>query len=102
MTRAINAENWDPGAYVMLNGQVLDRTASNFGIFYYYLQKNNNNEFELTTNRISRLLSTLPDGQEVSNGSNPESGYTAKVRCVKDNPAAKHSSSSDFNEGGEG
>ncbi len=102
MTRAINAENWDTGAYVMLNGQVLDRTASNFGIFYYYLEKNNNNQFVLTTNRISRHLSTLPDGQEVSDGSNPQSGFTAKVRCVKDNPAAKHSSSSDFNEGGEG
>lgn len=99
MTRAISVDNWDEGAYVMLNGQVLNRSASNFGEFYYYLGKDN--QGQLTDNRISRMLSTIPTGQEVSNGRGPD-GYTAKVRCVKDNPAAKHSSSSDFNEGGEG
>ena len=99
MTRAISVDNWDEGAYVMLNGQVLNRSASNFGEFYYYLGKDN--QGQLTDNRISRMLSTIPTGQSVSNGRGPD-GYTAKVRCVKDNPAAKHSSSSDFNEGGEG
>lgn len=99
MTRAISVANWDNGAYVMLNGQVLNREARNFGEFYYYLTKNN--QGQLTDNRISRMLSDIPNGQEVSNGTGPD-GNTAKVRCVKDNPAAKHSSSSDFNEGGEG
>lgn len=99
MTRAISVANWDSGAYVMLNGQVLNRSARNFGEFYYYLTKNN--QGQLTDNRISRMLSDIPNGQEVSNGTGPD-GNTAKVRCVKDNPAAKHSSSSDFNEGGEG
>lgn len=98
MTRAISVDNWDEGAYVMLNGQVLNRSASNFGEFYYYLGKDN--QGQLTDNRISRMLSTIPTGEEVSDGRGPD-GYTAKVRCVKDNPAAKHSSSSDFNEGGE-
>ena len=87
MTRAITGLS---GIYTMLNGQVLTgRTANNFGEFYYYT----------SGTRISRTLSTIPEGEEVSNGNGESS---AVVRCVKDNPAAKHSSSSDFNEGGEG
>ena len=79
---------WD-GTYVILNGQYLsDRTGSNFGAFFYYSGQS----------RIGRELTTLN-----ANGlANTTPGSAQNVRCVKDNPNAKHSSSSDFNEGGEG
>lgn len=95
MTRAIT--NWPSGAYGMLNGQyIYGRTSYNFGEFYYYT----------AGTRISRRTSTTtntnsPVSEQVSNGRGPDSS-TGRVRCVKDNPAAKHSSSSDFNDGGEG
>ena len=79
---------WD-GTYVILNGQYLSgRTGSNFGAFFYYSGES----------RIGRELTTLN-----ANGlANTSPGSAQNVRCVKDNPNAKHSSSSDFNEGGEG
>lgn len=95
MTRAIT--NWPSGAYGMLNGQyIYGRTSYNFGEFYYYT----------AGTRISRRTSTTtntnsPVSEQVSGGRGPDSS-TGRVRCVKDNPNAKHSSSSDFNEGGEG
>ena len=95
MTRAITS--WPSGAYGMLNGQyIYGRTSYNFGEFYYYT----------TGKRLSRRTSTTtntnsPVNEQVSGGVGPDSS-TGRVRCVKDNPNAKHSSSSDFNEGGEG
>ncbi|MBP3565028.1 MAG: DUF4906 domain-containing protein [Alistipes sp.] len=95
MTRAITS--WPSGAYGMLNGQyIYGRTSYNFGEFYYYT----------AGTRISRRTSTTtntnsPVSEQVSGGRGPDSS-TGRVRCVKDNPNAKHSSSSDFNEGGEG
>ena len=94
MTRAITS--WPSGAYGMLNGQyIYGRTSYNFGEFYYYT----------AGTRISRRTSTTtntnsPVSEQVSGGVGPDSS-TGRVRCVKDNPNAKHSSSSDFNEGGE-
>lgn len=94
MTRAIT--NWPSGAYGMLNGQyIYGRTSYNFGEFYYYT----------ADKRISRRTSTTtntnsPVSEQVSGGRGPDLS-TGRVRCVKDNPNAKHSSSSDFNEGGE-
>ena len=94
MIRAITS--WPSGAYGMLNGQeIYGRTSYNFGEFYYYSEGK----------RISRRTSTTtntnsPVSEQVSSGLGPDSS-TGKVRCVKDNPNAKHSSSSDFNEGGE-
>lgn len=84
-------QNWTySGWYAMLNGQYLsDRSSSNFGAFYYYPAET----------RISRYLTTLSNN-DLAN-TTPGSGGTVYVRCVKDNPNAKHSSSSDFNEGGE-
>lgn len=94
MIRAITS--WPSGAYGMLNGQyIYGRTSYNFGEFYYYS----------AGKRISRRTSTTTNtnshvSEQVSGGLGPDSS-TGKVRCVKDNPNAKHSSSSDFNEGGE-
>lgn len=95
MTRAITS--WPNGAYGMLNGQyIYGRTSYNFGEFYYYT----------TGKRLSRRTSTTtntnsPVNEQVSGGVGPDYSSTGRVRCVKDNPNAKHSSSSDFNEGGE-
>ena len=85
-------KNWETlGWYAMLNGQYLsDRSSSNFGAFYYYPAET----------RISRYLTTLSNNNLAN--TYPPSGGNVYVRCVKDNPNAKHSSSSDFNEGGEG
>lgn len=81
-------DGWD-GTYVILNGQYLSgRTGSNFGAFFYYSGQSRIGR-ELTTLNANGLANTYP-------------GSTQNVRCVKDNPNAKHSSSSDFNEGGEG
>lgn len=67
--------------YLMYNGQDCD--GDYFGAFYYFP----------TTGQVNRRvpgdMSEADDGQRA-------------VRCVKDNPNAKHSSSSDYNEGGEG
>lgn len=86
-------DGWDNGTYIMLNGQYLSgRTGSNFGAFYYYSGQS----------RIGRVLTTINDND--LSKAYPSAGWniSPRVRCVKDNPNAKHSSSSDFNEGGEG
>lgn len=81
-------DGWD-GTYVILNGQYLsDRTGSNFGAFFYYSGESRIGR-ELTTLNANGLAYTYPSSAQ-------------NVRCVIDNPNAKHSSSSDFNEGGEG
>ena len=67
--------------YLMYNGQDCD--GDYFGAFYYFP----------TTGQVNRRVPG-----EMSDANN---GQRA-VRCVKDNPNAKHSSSSDYNEGGEG
>jgi hypothetical protein len=62
----------------MYNG--LTTQAGKFGTFHY-----NGDEINMTT-RNNMAAST----------------DSAVTRCVKDNPNAKHSSSSDYEEGGEG
>ncbi len=86
--------NWNNnGWYAMLNGQYLsDRSSSNFGAFFYYR----------TDKRITRVLTTLNANGLADTKPEPDYPDNVMVRCVMDNPNAKHSSSSDFNEGGEG
>ena len=67
--------------YLMYNGQDCD--GDYFGVFYYFP----------TTGQVNRRVPGVM--------SDADNGHRA-VRCVKDNPNAKHSSSSDYNEGGEG
>lgn len=92
MVRALPNDSWNfrvaPGSsynygYLMLNGQNLSTYGNYFGVFYYFP----------TTNEFNRRVT--------GSMSETTTGYRA-VRCVKDNPNAKHSSSSDYNEGGEG
>ncbi len=67
--------------YLMYNGQDCD--GDYFGAFYYFPTTGQVNR------RVPGIMSDADNGQRA-------------VRCVKDNPNAKHSSSSDYNEGGEG
>ena len=92
MIRALPNNSWNfriaPGysytyGYLMYNGQDCDREY--LGIFYYFP----------TTGQVNRRVASS-EGFAAAN-----TGKRA-VRCVKDNPNAKHSSSSDYNEGGEG
>lgn len=93
MVRALPNDSWNfriapttsyTYGYLMLNGQNLSTYGNYFGVFYYFP----------TTNEFNRRVSS-------SMSATNNSGQRA-VRCVKDNPNAKHSSSSDYNEGGEG
>lgn len=79
-------------AYVMLNGQLL---GNNFGAFYFYTY-----ESRISRNLVSLGTTGFPEG--LTNSRPTSQVGNNYVRCVKDNPNAKHSSSSDFNEGGEG
>lgn len=92
MIRALPNDSWNfriaPGyqytyGYLMYNGQDCDREY--LGVFYYFP----------TTGQVNRRVATS-EGFAAAN-----TGKRA-VRCVKDNPNAKHSSSSDYGEGGEG
>lgn len=92
MIRALPNNSWnfriDPGwsytyGYLMYNGQDCDRDY--LGIFYYFP----------TTGQVNRRVASSEGFAAASTGKRA-------VRCVKDNPNAKHSSSSDYGEGGEG
>ena len=92
MVRALPNSSWnfriDPTGsftygYLMLNGQNLSTYGNYFGVFYYFP----------TTNEFNRRVTGSMS--ETTTGSRA-------VRCVKDNPNAKHSSSSDYEDGGEG
>ena len=92
MVKALPAASWtyrytpgrysndDPGKYLMYNG--LTTQAGKFGAFHYTFSSDEINM--TTTNNMAA------------------STDAAVTRCVKDNPNAKHSSSSDYGEGGEG
>ncbi len=69
--------------YLMINGQNLSTYGNYFGVFYYFPTSNEFNR------RVSGSMSETTSGRRA-------------VRCVKDNPNAKHSSSSDYEDGGEG
>ena len=86
MVKALPAGSWtyrysgsNAGGYLMYNG--LTTQAGNFGTFYYNYS---GDEINMRTN--NNMTSTTS---------------VAMTRCVKDNPNAKHSSSSDYEEGGE-
>ncbi len=92
MVRALPNSSWNfrieptgsfTYGYLMLNGQNLSTYGSYFGVFYYFP----------TTNEFNRRVTGSMS--ETTTGSRA-------VRCVKDNPNAKHSSSSDYEDGGEG
>ncbi len=92
MIRALPNDSWNfriaPSysytyGYLMYNGQDCDRDY--LGIFYYFP----------TTGQVNRRVASS-EGFAAAN-----TGKRA-VRCVKDNPNAKHSSSSDYEDGGEG
>lgn len=78
MVKALPAASWTKTGYLMYNG--LTTQVGKFGTFHY-----NGNEINMTTNNDK-----------------PSSTKSAVTRCVKDNPNAKHSSSSDYEDGGEG
>lgn len=78
MVKALPSASWTSSGYLMYNG--LTTQAGKFGTFHY-----NGDEINMTT-RNNMAAST----------------DAAVTRCVKDNPNAKHSSSSDYGEGGEG
>ena len=80
MVKALPKASWTSTGYLMYNG--LTTQANKFGTFHYNYSRN---EINMTTNS-SMTTST----------------NSAVTRCVKDNPNAKHSSSSDYGEGGEG
>ena len=82
MVKALPAASWtnDDYGYLMYNG--LTTQANKFGTFHYNYS---NDEINMTT-KNNMAAST----------------DTAVTRCVKDNPNAKHSSSSDYEDGGEG
>lgn len=92
MIRALPNDSWNfriaPGyyytyGYLMYNGQDCD--GDYFGAFYYFP----------TTGQVNRRVATSEGLAAASTGQRA-------VRCVKDNPNAKHSSSSDYEDGGEG
>ena len=78
MVKALPKASWTSTGYLMYNG--LTTQVGKFGTFHY-----NGDEINMTT-RNNMAAST----------------DAAVTRCVKDNPNAKHSSSSDYGEGGEG
>ncbi|MBR5770834.1 MAG: DUF4906 domain-containing protein [Alistipes sp.] len=87
MVKALPDASWtyrysgsNAGGYLMFNG--LTTQAGNFGTFYY---NHAGGEINMRTN--NNMTSTTS---------------VAMTRCVKDNPNAKHSSSSDYEDGGEG
>lgn len=80
MVKALPKASWTSSGYLMYNG--LTTQAGKFGTFHY---NTSNDEINMTTNN-----------------SMASSTNSAVTRCVKDNPNAKHSSSSDYGEGGEG
>lgn len=82
MVKALPAASWtnDDYGYLMYNG--LTTQANKFGTFHYNYS---NDEINMTT---ENNMAASTD--------------TAVTRCVKDNPNAKHSSSSDYEDGGEG
>ena len=92
MVRALPSDSWNfrvaPGSsynygYLMLNGQNLSTYGNYFGVFYYFPTTNEFNR------RVTSSMSATTTGSRA-------------VRCVKDNPNAKHSSAGDYGEGGEG
>lgn len=78
MVKALPSASWTSSGYLMYNG--LTTQAGKFGTFHY-----NGDEINMTT---SNSMAASTDA--------------AVTRCVKDNPNAKHSSSSDYEDGGEG
>lgn len=80
MVKALPRASWTSSGYLMYNG--LTTQANKFGTFHY---NTSNDEINMTTQN-SMAAST----------------DAAVTRCVKDNPNAKHSSSSDYEDGGEG
>lgn len=91
MIRALDNTSWnyrrDPGSsytygYIMYNGQDCSWNGNYFGTFYFFP----------TTGQVNRRVT--------SSMAATTTGYRA-VRCVQDNKDAKHSSSSDYGEGGE-
>lgn len=82
MVKALPKASWTSrdNGYLMYNG--LTTQANKFGTFHYNYS---NDEINMTT-RNDMAAST----------------DAAVTRCVKDNPNAKHSSSSDYEDGGEG
>jgi hypothetical protein len=79
MVKALPRASWTSTGYLMYNG--LTTQANKFGTFHYNYS---NDEINMTTN----------DNMVTSTDA-------AVTRCVRDNPNAKHSSSSDYEEGGE-
>ena len=81
MVKALPRASWtsNNNGYLMYNG--LTTQANKFGTFHYNYS---NDEINMTTNN------------NMASSTN-----TAVTRCVKDNPNAKHSSSSDYEDGGE-
>ena len=81
MVKALPRASWTStdNGYLMYNG--LTTQANKFGTFHYNYS---NDEINMTTNN------------NMASSTN-----TAVTRCVKDNPNAKHSSSSDYEDGGE-
>lgn len=87
MVKALPDASWtyrysgsNAGGYLMFNG--LTTQAGNFGTFYY---NHAGGEINMRTNNNMTATTSI-----------------AMTRCVKDNPNAKHSSSSDYEDGGEG
>ena len=80
MVKALPKASWTSSGYLMYNG--LTTQANKFGTFHY---NTSNDEINMTT---QNNMAASTDA--------------AVTRCVKDNPNAKHSSSSDYGEGGEG
>lgn len=77
MVKALPSASWTSTGYLMYNG--LTTQVGKFGTFHL-----NGDEINMTTN--NNMVSSTND---------------AVTRCVKDNPNAKHSSSSDYEDGGE-
>lgn len=91
MVRALPNDSWNyrvpvdqsySYGYLMINGQNLSTYGNYFGVFYYFPTSNEFNR------RVTGSMSATTTGRRA-------------VRCVKDNPNAKHSSSSDYEDGGE-
>lgn len=79
MVKALPEDSWTSSGYLMYNG--LTTQANKFGTFHY---NTSNDEINMTT---QNNMASSTDA--------------AVTRCVKDNPDAEHSSSSDYEDGGE-
>ena len=79
MVKALPSASWTSSGYLMYNG--LTTQAGKFGTFHY---NTSNDEINMTT---QNNMASSTDA--------------AVTRCVKDNPDAEHSSSSDYEDGGE-